>query len=274
MRQMRRFRRLFSLFACLLPVCLWAQAAPSMQFELATVKPSRPDDSNSNFNSNPGRINAKNIPLLFLLKLAFNLSTGSDDQIVGVPVWVRTARFDIDTREDDATAKTIAQMPPDLQEQAIHGMVRNLLEDRFHLKSHMEIQVRTVAVLVAAKGGSKLKPFPDCDRAPTEPACQPSEWRGLHNGNGDIEGRGASTTMLANVLATHSDIGGRLVIDDTGLTGRYSFSLHYTPDDAVGQTSGSSLFAALQEQLGLKLETRKIPVNVLVIDGIDHPSPN
>ncbi len=187
---------------------------------------------------------------------------------------MRTARFDIDTREDDATAKTIAQMPADLQEQAIHGMVRNLLEDRFHLKSHIESQTRTVAALVVAKGGSRLKPFPDCDRTPTEAACQPSEWRGLHNGDGDIKGRGATTAMLANVLATHSDIGGRLVIDDTGLTGKYSFDLRYTPESVAGQTSGPSLFSALQEQLGLKLETRKLPVNVLVIDEIDHPSPN
>ncbi len=250
-------------------------ATSPFAFELAAIRPSRPANPNSNFNLNGGRVSTENIPLLYLLKLAFGLNIGSDDQVVGAPAWVRTTGFDITTKIDDATAKTLQAMSPEEQEGAIDAMVRKLLEDRFHLKAHTELQPRTVDALVLAKGGSRLQLSIVCDAASADHPCPPPDGPSLHNdGHGHVEGKGATTAMLANILATQPDIGGRMVVDNTGLAGKYNFDLHYTPDSAAGENSGPSLFSALGEQLGLKLETKRLPIKVLIIDQVNQPTPN
>ena len=247
--------------------------AVPLRFELATIRPARPDDRNSNLNFNQGHVTVENITLFSLLKNAYGLNTGSDDQIVGAPGWVKTTAYDIRTTEDEATAKRIASMTPDDQERAIDGMLRNLIEERFDLKAHLEDQPRSVAALVQTKSGSKLTLFHDCS-VPSGASCQPSDWQGLHNSNGHIEGKGATTTMLANVLAMQPDVGGRMVVDSTDLRGKFNFDLRYTPDGVQADNRGPSLFSALQEQLGLKLVSKRLPVKILVIEQVSPPSPN
>jgi uncharacterized protein (TIGR03435 family) len=157
--------------------------------------------------------------------------------------------------------------------------VQHALEDRFKLKTHIETKTLPVYELVLAKGGSKLKeadpnaPLPD--GVPAPPAGAP---RGgmMRFQQGKLEGLGIAVSGMTGFLARTVE---RTVIDKTGLTGKYDFTLTWTPD--TGQATGASsdsnapdLFTAIQEQLGLKLVASRGPVDTLVIDSVEKPTEN
>jgi uncharacterized protein (TIGR03435 family) len=264
-----------SLALCARSMPAQVAATPPYHFEAATVKLAPPATTNSNFNFDKGRLTIKNATLLAILKEAYELNRGSDDQIVGASAWTRETTFDIEAKEDDATADALNATPFDIQRKAVDEMLRELVEERFGLKAHFEQQPRTVAALAVSKGGSKLTPFTGCDPFTKGDSCPPTEWLGLRNdGHGHVQGKDASMDALTNMLARLPDIGGRMVVDTTGLKGRFNFDLHFAPDGMTSQNGDPSLFTALQEQLGLKLDTKKMPIPVLVIDSVDRPSPN
>jgi uncharacterized protein (TIGR03435 family) len=163
----------------------------------------------------------------------------------------------------------------------IRPMVQVLLADRFKLKVHHEMKELPVYALVVAKGGIKMKPSEDS--AVFSPS--PEEARGhsfAMRGRGQLQGGGATTEELSSMLAIQPEVAGRMVVNRTGLTGNYDFMLKWTPDTGSTMANGStspdssepSLFTAIQEQLGLKLEAQKSSVDVIVIDSIESPSPN
>jgi uncharacterized protein (TIGR03435 family) len=138
-------------------------------------------------------------------------------------------------------------------------MVQALLADRFQLKLHTETRTLPAYDLVLAKGGSKLLP-------------SESNGKSIGVSRTHFNGQGLGMTSIAEEL---SKIAGRVVVDKTALTGRYDLKLQWTPDDgAAGDTDAPTLFTAIQEQLGLKLEPAKEPVPVLVVDHVEQPSPN
>ena len=262
------------------PLSEWAQAVENPAFEVSTVKPGNPNARNSSLDLGMDRVTSNNLPLTFILQFAYNLNTGSKDQIVGAPSWVDTTLFDIDAKEDPEVAAKIAKMPQEQRVEALRQMVQALLSDRFQLKVHHETRELPVLALVVAKGGPKLtpavKPIPADGVAP----ASTGSWSGLHNpGRGKTEGRDIPVKLLVDALSSKPEIGGRIVVDATGLQGNYNFVLTWTPDNrsASGGDSdsgGPSLFAALQEQLGLKLEPRKAPIDCIVVDRVEQPSPN
>lgn len=223
-------------------------------------------------NINDGRVTTENVSLQSLIQFAYNLSTGSDDQIIGAPNWVRTSKFDILAKPDEATSAAISKMNPDDRDKALRHMMQVLLADRFNLKLHHETRSLPVLALTIDKSGSKL----------TKPADTKGGSLSSNNSNSQahIEGRNIPLATLANSLGRQSEIGGRLVVDQTGLTATYDFNLKWTPQqlaenpDDSSSASGPSLFAALTEQLGLKLKSTKAPVDVVVIDRVDLPTPN
>lgn len=252
-----------------IPSHLTAQApAATPTFDVVTVKPSSPDALNSNINGRPNGMTTENIPLDELIKFAYNLNTGTDDQIIGEPKWLHSAKFDIVAKYDDATGAAISKMNPDDRASTMRLMFQALLADRFHLKIHHETRPLPVLALTVASSGPKLS--------------SPADTKGgfLRNDGRGIEGRNIPLTYLANMLGQQSEIGGRMVIDQTGLTGKYDFKLTWTPQQLAenpadsSSASGPSLFAALTEQLGLKLKSTKAPVDVIVIDHVDMPTPN
>jgi uncharacterized protein (TIGR03435 family) len=251
--------------------------ATTPAFEVSTVRPSSQDAQESNLNLGPDGIRSSNLPVIFLLKFAFNLNAGSNDQIVGAPPWLSSLPFDIHAKVGEETAARLADMPTDERIAATRNMIRALLADRFGLRVHYESRKLSVLALTVTKGGSKLTPTNDKPASETPGA---DAWTGLHNpGAGQTEGRDVPVALLVNALSSKPEIDGRLVVDETGLTGKYSFKLIWTPEDphaATGEAGagGPSLFTALQEQLGLKLEARKAPVDCVVIDHIEQPSPN
>jgi uncharacterized protein (TIGR03435 family) len=246
----------------------------SLSFEVSTVKPAKPDARSSNLNLGENGVQSTNLPVLFLLQFAFDLNGGSKDQLVGMPAWVSSVPFDINAKMDEDTTIKIRNMKSDERVAAIRQMVQVLLADRFHLIVHHETRVLSVLALVVAAGGPKLLSASD---TPTPP----NEWTGLHNPKpGRTEGRDAPVAMLVNALSSKPEIGGRLVLDQTGLLAKYNFTLTWAPvnrrpsDESTIDESGPSLFTALKEQLGLQLQSRKAPVDCIVIDHIEQPSPN
>ncbi len=207
-----------------------------------------------------------------------------DAQLVGGPTWLTSDRFDI--------VATVAGNPPPEQ---IPLMLRALLADRFKLVIHTERRELPIYALVLArrdgKLGARISPATfDCLAArgratgapPTPPAPSGRVPCGLRFRPGNVVGEGISLAQLADRLAPFVN---RVVIDQTGLAGNFDLDLEWTPDQWKPQLAevpqqpqsipnGPSLFTALQEQLGLKLEPTRGPVDVLVIDSVSQPTPD
>jgi bla regulator protein blaR1 len=242
------------------------RASTVIQFEVATIKPDKASDGPRFVGHSPTGLTVKNMPVQFLLREAFGLE---DDRILGAPIWVKTDRFDIEAKVGESDIPRLKGMTVDQR----RLMLRPFLQDRFNLKFHYENKVLPVYALVPAKGGSKMKEF----KPPGDPATN-----GLrYTGRGHLEAHGSSMEFTVSVLSQQV---GRTILDKTGLTGKYDYTLEWEPDDAppiAGNDNGlpvdsskASIFTALQEQLGLKLEPEKAPISVLVIDRIEVPSAN
>jgi uncharacterized protein (TIGR03435 family) len=259
-----------------------AQTADVPSFAVATVKPSDPLAHGGGMGFNNDEFTTDGQTLKALIGFAYNTSFGSNDQISGGPNWISSARFDVAAKEEGPTAAALQKLPPQQRIAQVRLMIQGLLADRFKLKVHHETRDLPVYALVLAKSGSRLKPFVDPPATPGEPTQQRG-WSGLQlTGPGELEGRAAAPEMLANVIGMQPEIGGRLVIDKTGLPGKYDFKLKWAPEagpgaaspaeDAAAPSAGPSLFTALQEQLGLRLESTKAPTDVIVIDHVEMPS--
>lgn len=205
-------------------------------------------------------------PVTKLIQIAYGLSFGSMDQVVSGPEWMRKDAFDI-VGTLPATS-TGAAKTPDVGE-----MVRTLLAKRFRLKAHRETREIPVYTLVIARNGLKMKVTTDlqggdCCFLRRQSATQ-------------FEGHGTSIETFTNLLSELPEIGGKLVLDKTernAPTDRYDFVLKWSPDmdgaAAPADSSASSLFTALKEELGLQLESSKAHVEVIVIDSIERPTDN
>jgi uncharacterized protein (TIGR03435 family) len=264
--------------------------ASNTRFEVASIKPDRSGTGMRRLMMMPGRFTATNIPVSMLIKFAYNLQ--SNDQLMGGPDWINSDKYDIEGKEFDSFVKSMKGYPWDEAGEQIRLIVQSMLADRFSLKVSRTTQELPVYALVVAKHGPKLTEtkLPVPPPMGGKPAAN-QKFQGIRfKGFGHLEGSATTTGFLAEVL-THQL--GRLVVDDTGLKGRYDFALKWTPDQeeralfmkAAGgdpsmgkapsaEASGPSIYTALQEQLGLKLKAEKTAVEVLVIDHIDRPSAN
>ena len=240
-----------------------ADTAARAQFEVASLKPGQPlvgDKIYTNLGSlSHGTLTMTNTSLADCLRYAFGLT--SNDQLSG-PDWIKAkvVRFDI-----------VAKAPPDTPLEQIRIMLQTLLTERFRLALHREQKELSYVALVVGKKGPKLhEAIPDSDAS----------------GNTFLIGRFVSNHISMSTLATlFSRFTGQTVLDMTGLTGSYDLKLEWTPENTTASTapgrgadagasmdgdSGPSLFAAVEQQLGLKLEVRKGPVEILVIDHAER----
>jgi uncharacterized protein (TIGR03435 family) len=236
-------------------------------FEAASVKPSQPGETSVRMMALPGgRLSVSNTPLRLLIRNAYNVL---DLQIVNGPDWLNTERFDI-----DATSTGNPTQPQ------IQAMFRRLLSDRFKLTVHTETRELPIYVLVMARSdrrpGPRLRPAEPCARTPADgPPQQPPPPGSVPCGFTVGAGRGAArgVTMSAFASSLSSQVG-RVVQDRTGLAGNFDLEFEYTPvSTSTTAADGASIFTALSEQLGLKLEPQRGPVEVLVIDRVERPGP-
>ena len=224
-----------------------AQAA----FDVATIKPAVPDAfGSSGEDSRNGVLTMYNVSLKRCIRYAYAIA---EDQISGGPRWLDELRFDIRAKADH---------PAD--EPELLTMLQPLLAERFKLALHRESRMVQGYALTVAKGGINAKP------------ADPNRPSGSNGGRGFID---AVASPVRGLTIRLSSLMGRPVVDMTGDGRKFDFHLKWTPDDTqpgAGQQAadGPSLVTALREQAGLKLESRKVPVDVLVVDGAELPSGN
>jgi bla regulator protein blaR1 len=240
---------------------LHAQAPPpepKYTYEVVSVRPSKPGEQGSRIMPGPqGGMRTQNTLLTQLISFAFKLG---EYQLSGVPDWVQSQHFDVEFTPDKAEV-----MPgPGASQEQMEGFIgRNqqrmqaVLRDRFGLVLRAETKPQQMYALTIAKGGHKL--------VPADEQAGPR----MRFGRGELTAEGAFINMLTFRLG---EVLGRYVADETGLEGKFNMNMRWAQDDKGDE--GPSLFTALTEQLGLKLESKKGPVPVFIIEKIEKPVAN
>jgi len=223
------------------------EALPS--FEAVSIKPNNLGGGHADDDSSPGRWNAR-MTTKYLIELAYGLK---DFQVTGGPVWLDQSNYDI-------VAKT--PTPVELGRPVLQPYLQSLLADRYHLKFHTTSKDFPGFALIPAKNGPKLTPHTG---------------EAGHHMNSHGDQRKIDMTSVNVSMAALADYLGRqlnqAVVDNTGLKGTFDFTLEWAKDD-TGEATAPTIFTALQEQLGLRLESRKVPMEVIVVDSIGKPSEN
>lgn len=247
------------------PTRMPANAKP--EFAVATIKPTRPDAPRGGYGIRGEEVTTIAVTVSWMIKLAFNVHA---HQISGGPAWIDSERYDTVGKPD---------IPGQPNRDQMKLMVQKLLADRFQLRFHIEKKELPVYAMVVAKSGPKI----------TVSAGDPNDFPGIGFGREpgvlSLIGRNTGLNGVANGL--QSNILDKPVVDQTGLTGRYDFTMRWTPDASQWANFGvpattnpndldapPDIFTAFEQQLGLKLQPTKAVVDVMVIDRIERPSPN
>jgi uncharacterized protein (TIGR03435 family) len=246
----------------LLALSMRAQQPKTVEFEVAAIKPNLQGGKRSGIDNTQGFWKADNVTVRFLITYAYQVLP---DQISGAPAWLDADRYDIEARYEQDAALSGKQ---DAEQTRMR--LQALLASRFQFEMHRQSKEWQAYVLVAGKKGAKLTP------------TERKEGSSMHSNNGHLEAQGVSMEDFARGLAARLT---RPVINETGLEGRFDFKLDYDPEVAArmgekenpspgADVQSPSLFTALQDQLGLKLESKKVPVEFLVIERVERPSGN
>ena len=239
-------------------VVIFATVAVSAQnsapaFEVASVKRNDSASGNSSSRNLGSRYTATNVTVIQMLRNAYGIQ---EFQIAGGPSWAGIDRFDIDATIPAGSKPGDAQL-----------MLQTLLADRFKLTFHREPRQASIYSLVVAKNGHKLTPG-DRTKCPNTAGC------GFNASPTQIVGESVSMAQLAARLSRSIGIH---VVDNTGLQGLFDLKLEWTVEDQFvgrGASASPTIFPAIQQQLGLRLESTRGPVETLVIDGVERPAEN
>jgi uncharacterized protein (TIGR03435 family) len=241
-----------------------ASAAAEKQpaFEVASIKPTKPDDNDHGWHSNSDRLTIEGYSLRDLIVSAYGLKTVS--QVLGGPDWIDKKHFDIEAKVDDSELARLKGLSREDRRMQWNLMLQSLLTDRFGLSVSRGKRKLPAYTLVVAKSGIKFK------------TSTPNEKNhDLSVRNTAMTANATSMDSLADYLTTQPEIGDRLVQNRTGLTGDYDFKLNWARDRGDGippDAAYPGLFTALQEQLGLKLESQKSSVEVVIVDTATEPA--
>jgi len=242
-----------------------AAPASSLKFEVASIRPTQPGTPKGGLRPLSGgrRYVGSNNPLRYYLAVAYQVRL---DQIVGGPDWIDSERYEINAE---------AERPSTIEE--LHVMMQNLLTERFNLQFHHEIRKMQAYVLTVEKGGPKNLKIRERSAAGDPSLSQTTE----HVARAVWRGHCATLDMLAFQLALNLD---RPVLNQTGVTGCFDFELTFRWDlpvedgqivnGVVADTSAPRLYDALESELGLRMEARNAPVDIMAIDHADRPAEN
>ncbi|HEY4362565.1 MAG TPA: TIGR03435 family protein [Bryobacteraceae bacterium] len=261
----------------------WAQAQtqPSLTFEVASIRPSTPEER-PNFAIDPG--GTTRITAWTPKQIIQNVYDIPGFFVFGAPNWSSLDTYDIVAKAQDSAGESAAAPPGSDRNRAYQSRMmlrfRALLAERFQLQTHMETREVSGYALVVSKGGPKLhesnpaEPGLDVFKAPDGGKGQGIRaGRSQFRGGTKFTGQRANMSLMANMITRGLGIP---VIDKSGLTNEYDFVLEWVPQEVADGPDGAgpTIFTALQEQLGLKLESAKVPAEVLVIDRLEKPSEN
>jgi uncharacterized protein (TIGR03435 family) len=256
-----------------------------IEFDVVSIKPDKSENGMIRMMNKPDGYSGTNVTLKMVLEMAYGIK---EDLISGEPSWVDSTNFDIEAKLTPEDVAALKNLTDDQRSLARRHMFQVFLADRFQLKAHVETKQLPVYELVLAKNSSKMKEATPGDtyangiKGPDGVAHAGMMRIGGEGSGVELTAQGIPVTSLVAMLSRQVH---RTVLDKTGLTGKYDVTLKWTPDDGPGGMSraaddGSSgdappnLFTAVQEQLGLKLQPAKGPVDTLVIDHVEKPSEN
>lgn len=261
-----------------------ANGAPLPSFEVASIKLDTSGVPQRLFQfPSVGRFHTINMPAKDIIQFAYNIKPA---QLDGAPPWTSSQAWVIDAKVDDAMMPDFQKLPRQQQIDQMRLMLRSLLADRFRLVLDHQTKDAPIYALVVAKGGPKLTPtaWKGTPGQPPPPDTPRESFPHLLMGPNGISAVNQPMAGLADVLALVPDLSGRTVVDQTGITGNYDFELKFTVnigpkgaptgDDAATTDSGLSVFTALQDQLGLRLESTRGPVDMYTIEHIEQPAEN
>ncbi len=240
-------------------------------FEVASVK-LHGSAPNGGIGYRNGKYAAENLTLRTIISNAYDVRT--NDLVSGGPGWLDSARYDIEGKVDDASATLLDKMPLNEREAAANRMLRSLLEQRFALKVREGTKDQPIYEMVVAKDGFKPKPVDESTAlAPQNgPDGKPIPVYRWEQWPGKIVAHAATMEMLATQLQGGA---GRRVVDKTGISGSYAFTLTWSPEEMQNGNGGErSLFTALAEELGVRLQSAKAPERTLVVEAIEKPTEN
>jgi uncharacterized protein (TIGR03435 family) len=266
-------------------------AAPAPTFDVASIKPDKSGNASIMVRFLPGgSFTATFITIKLLIEQAYDVA---DFQISGGPDWIKSERFDVEAKPSDSVAAELPKLDPVQRNLEKQHMIQSLLATRCKLALHHETRDFQEYALVIAKSGLKVQPANAGDTSPNGTKGANGILGGagrIKIGMGQMVGQAISMGRLAQIL---SSVLKTTILDKTGLLGTYDITLQWTPDAsqpstmgaagagpeapgaaAPAEPSGPSIFTALEEQLGLKLESQKGPVDVIVIDHVEEPSQN
>ena len=261
-------RSVWLVVLCSVTLSLAAQQPPAPAFEVTSVKRNVTNAPGSGANISPsGLLTIVNMPIRALLRNVLELL---DAQLIGGPDWMATERYDITAKASDNSPRP-----------EVPRMIETLLRDRFSLRYHRETRTLPVYTLVKGTGGGKLGPSiraSDTDCAERAAATRAGRGGSRECGFSRSPVSLRATGMdMASAAAMLSQIAGRIVVDKTELQGQYDFELKWADFATLNGdplADGGSLFTAVQEQLGLRLQPDRAPVQVVVIDSVDRPTPD
>jgi len=270
--------RCFIVLAALVIPNLAAQSSqPTLSFEVTSIKPDpNPRDytgEHINIRSDGNLYSATGLTAAYIIKNAYGLT---DDQLSGGPDWIDSDKYAIQAKIPDAiAAEWHAKYDPAKQGDEMREMFRSLLADRFQLKIDHQTKELPVFALVVAKGGPKITPSQDHTHSGNE-----------GHGDANLETNHITDrpiSGLIDILSRQPEIQGRKIIDETGLTATYTYTLKWTRqrplstgtnDDVQPTSDAPVLDDALESQLGLQLKSTKAPLDTIVITHIEKPTPN
>jgi uncharacterized protein (TIGR03435 family) len=239
------------------PALLQKSPAPAgFSYDAVTIKPD--PDGHGFFKLSPDSFSMGGMPAWVLIRSAYGVLM--EGQVAGLPEWARTEPIAVEAKMDADTARLLEKLPLMERWKQMQLMLQAMLADRFALKAHRETRDLPIYELTVAKGGSKMK-----QTAPD------SSGGSAAYGSGKVT---AHQISIESVAANLSFAVGRVIVNKTGLEGGYDFTLDYAPDGADASDTRPSIFTALEEQLGLKLEPARGPVDVIVVDHIERPTAN
>jgi uncharacterized protein (TIGR03435 family) len=258
---------------------VFAQAPATPAFEVVSIKPNDSSDGGGSMHIQPGgRFQAINYPVIGLIVSAFSTDERLlfSSQVVGGPDWVKSANFDIAAVADSSGPVDAQQFGSQLP-----AMLRSLLEQRFALKVHTELRQLPVYALVLSRKDGRLGPNlsrtnVDC-RIPQRETASPRRIPcGMRFAFGTFSAGSITMEQVSRMLSGATQ---QIVLDQTGLIDRFDVELRWVadlgaPGSGAPVSDAPSIFAAVEEQLGLKLESTKAPVSVVVIDHVERPTPN
>ena len=228
----------------------------TFRYDVVTIKPDPTGHGFMKFT--PDSYSMGGMPVVTVIRSAYGVLM--DDQLIGLPGWAQSEPITNQAKMDAEGAAALEKLPPMERWKQSKLMLQALLADRFGLKVHHDTKDLPIYELTVAKGGSKMK-----QTAPDSSGCNATY------ASCKVTAHEISVESLA---ANLSFTVGRVIVNKTGLEGGYDFTLDYAPDGADASDTRPSIFTALEEQLGLKLEPARGPVDVIVVDHIERPTAN